>query len=130
MPRNILRLTPRSLAAAAFICVTCACVSTLPAGTKTANLIPVRSPYDGQIVDAEVVAGEFVNLTKILFTVADPRRMWLILNVRQEGNETVVEYAQKQPGRGMMTAQILTEPYDLVAVPKHPGPVRFVTVSR
>jgi cobalt-zinc-cadmium efflux system membrane fusion protein len=59
-------------------------IATLPAGTKTANLIPVRAPYDGQIVDSEVVAGEFVNVTKILFTVADPRRMWLILNVRQE----------------------------------------------
>jgi hypothetical protein len=53
-----------------------------------------------------------------------------ILNVRPEGNELVVEYAQKQPGRGMMTAQILTEPFDLVTVPKHAGPVRFVEVSR
>jgi len=53
-----------------------------------------------------------------------------ILNVRPEGNDLVVEYAQKQPGRGMMTAQMLTEPYDLVAVPKHAGPVRFVEVSR
>lgn len=53
-----------------------------------------------------------------------------ILNVRPEGNELVVEYAQKQPGRGMMAAQILTEPYHLVTVPKHAGPVRFVAVSR
>jgi len=52
-----------------------------------------------------------------------------ILNVRPEANDLVVEYVQKQPGRGMMTAQILTEPYDLVAVPKHAGPVRFVEVS-
>jgi hypothetical protein len=53
-----------------------------------------------------------------------------ILSVRPEGNELVVEYAQKQPGRGMMSAQMLTEPYDLVAVPKHAGPVRFVAASR
>jgi protease stability complex PrcB-like protein len=53
-----------------------------------------------------------------------------ILNVRPEGSDLVVEYAQKQPGRGMMSAQMLTEPYDLVAVPKHAGPVRFVAVSR
>jgi hypothetical protein len=53
-----------------------------------------------------------------------------ILSVRPEGNELVVEYAQKQPGRGMMSAQMLTEPYDLVAVPKHAGPVRFVAVTR
>ena len=53
-----------------------------------------------------------------------------IVSVRPEGNDVVVEYAQKQPGRGMMSAQMLTEPYDLVAVPKHAGPVRFVVVSR
>jgi hypothetical protein len=52
-----------------------------------------------------------------------------IVNVRPEGKELVVEYTQKQPGRGMMTAQILTEPYHLVAVAKHPGPVRFVQVA-
>jgi hypothetical protein len=53
-----------------------------------------------------------------------------IVSVRPEGTDVVVEYAQKQPGRGMMSAQMLTEPYDLVVVPKHAGPVRFVAVSR
>ena len=53
-----------------------------------------------------------------------------IVSVRPEGNDVVVQYAQKQPGRGMMSAQMLTEPYDLVAVPKHAGPVRFVAVTR
>jgi len=51
-----------------------------------------------------------------------------ILNVRPEGKELIVEYAQKQPGRGMMAAQILTEPFHLVAVAKHAGPVRFLHV--
>ena len=48
-----------------------------------------------------------------------------ILNVRPEGKDLVVEYAQTQPPRGMMSAQILTEPFHLVAVKKHPGDVVF-----
>jgi len=59
-------------------------VASLPAGTKTANLIPVRAPYDGVLITSEVVAGEVVDTTTPLFTVAAPDRMWLLLNVRQE----------------------------------------------
>src|SRR5688572_20969607 len=51
-----------------------------------------------------------------------------IVAVRTQENELVVEYVQKQPGRGTMAAQILTEPYHLVAVAKHSGPVRFLHV--
>ena len=56
----------------------------LPEGTKTANLIPLRAPYAGVIVASDVVAGEVVNDSDMLFTVADPRQLWLILSVRQE----------------------------------------------
>lgn len=51
-----------------------------------------------------------------------------IVGVRTQGNDLIVEYVQRQPGRGTMAAQILTEPYHLVAVAKHPGPVRFLHV--
>jgi hypothetical protein len=51
-----------------------------------------------------------------------------IVGVRTEGKDLVVEYVQTQPGRGTMAAQILTEPYHLVAVPKHTGTVRFIHV--
>ena len=51
-----------------------------------------------------------------------------IVGVRTEEKALVVEYVQKQPARGTMAAQILTEPYHLVAVPKHAGPVRFIHV--
>ena len=51
-----------------------------------------------------------------------------IVGVRTQEKELVVEYVQKQPGRGTMAAQILTEPYHLVSVPKHPGAVRFIHV--
>lgn len=52
--------------------------------TATANLIPIRSPLDGVIVDRQVVAGEVVDPTRILFRVADPSRMWLTLNIPLE----------------------------------------------
>ena len=51
-----------------------------------------------------------------------------ITAVRHQGKDLVVEYVQKQPAAGTMTAQILTEPYHLVSVPNHDGPVRFVHV--
>ena len=51
-----------------------------------------------------------------------------IVGVRTDEKELVVEYVQTQPGRGTMAAQILTEPFHLVAVPKHAGTVRFIHV--
>ena len=52
-----------------------------------------------------------------------------IVGVRTQDKELIVEYLQKQPGRGTMTAQMLTGPYHLVSVPKHAGAVRFVEVA-
>lgn len=50
----------------------------------TANLLPIRSPIDGVVVERRIVAGEVVETTTILFQVADTSRMWLTLNVRLE----------------------------------------------
>ena len=49
-----------------------------------------------------------------------------ITGARPDAKDLIVEYVQKQPAPGTMTAQILTGPYHLVSVPKHAGPVRFV----
>ena len=51
-----------------------------------------------------------------------------IVGVRTQEKDLIVEYVQRQPGRGTMAAQILTEPYHLVSVPKHAGTVRFIHV--
>jgi multidrug efflux pump subunit AcrA (membrane-fusion protein) len=59
-------------------------LAALPAATRSANLIAIRAPHAGMIVAAEIVAGEVVNPDDVLFTVADPGRMWLSLHVRQE----------------------------------------------
>lgn len=52
--------------------------------TTSGNLLPVRSPIEGLIVNREVVAGEVVDAAKVLFVVADPSKMWLTLNIRLE----------------------------------------------
>ena len=41
-----------------------------------------------------------------------------------------VEYVESAPGRGSVTAQVLTAPFHLVAVPREDGPVEFVKVDR
>ncbi len=56
----------------------------LPPGGRTANLIPIQATYDGVLVASHVVVGEVVNTTNVLFTVANPQRMWLTLSVREE----------------------------------------------
>ena len=50
----------------------------------TANLLPVRSPFDGVVLSADVVAGEVVEAGKSLFVVVDPSRLWLTLHVGPE----------------------------------------------
>jgi cobalt-zinc-cadmium efflux system membrane fusion protein len=67
-----------------FLGVPAEMVAELPEGTKTANLIPLRAPYDGVVVESDVVAGEVVSNADVLLTIADPQRLWLVLSVRQE----------------------------------------------
>lgn len=50
----------------------------------TANLLPVRSPLDGIVVERHAVSGEVVSPSDVLFVVADTRTMWLNLNVHFE----------------------------------------------
>lgn len=67
-----------------FLGVPTSILKSLPTVTMTANLIPLRATYEGVVVASDVVAGEVVNTTTLLFTVANPGRMLLTLNVRQE----------------------------------------------
>ena len=50
----------------------------------TSNLIPVRASASGVVVSRDVVAGEVIDMNKVLFTVVDTSRMWLMLNVAME----------------------------------------------
>jgi len=48
-----------------------------------------------------------------------------IVGVREEAGGVVVQYRETRPSRDAMTAQVLTAPYHLVAVPKSAGAVTF-----
>jgi cobalt-zinc-cadmium efflux system membrane fusion protein len=72
-----------------FLDIPASIISSLPSGTKTANLIPIRAPHDGMLITVEVTAGEVIDTSKSLFNVSDPTRMWLLLNVRQEDAQYV-----------------------------------------
>lgn len=69
-------------------------VKSLDRATATANLIPVRTPLAGEVIAADVVAGEVVETGKVLFTVADVERMWVHLNV-PAGDAPLVRAGQK-----------------------------------
>ncbi len=61
-------------------------VSRLDATSTTSNLFPLRSPLDGVVIDRgrQIVEGEVVDTSAVLFSVADVSRLWLTLAVRQE----------------------------------------------
>ena len=51
-----------------------------------------------------------------------------IVGAREEGAMLIVSYRETRPQPGIVTAQVLTSPYHLVAVPKH-GDVKWERVS-
>lgn len=52
-----------------------------------------------------------------------------IVAARREDHTLIVEYVERRPGPGTITAQVLTEPFHLVSLPKHDGPIRFVRID-
>lgn len=52
-----------------------------------------------------------------------------IVGVRETSGGAVVEYRETRPSRDAMTAQVLTAPFHLVAVPKVDGAVTFEKVK-
>jgi cobalt-zinc-cadmium efflux system membrane fusion protein len=54
-------------------------------------LLPIFAPFDGEIVSSDIVLGTVVDTAKPLFTVSDPSKMWIMLNVRQEDAQYIKE---------------------------------------
>jgi len=48
-----------------------------------------------------------------------------ITGTRQDRGSLIVEYRETRPGRGAITAQVITTPFHLVAIPRFAGDVRF-----
>ncbi len=59
-------------------------VSRVDPSSTTANLVPLLSPFQGVVIGHDVVKGEVVSSDVPQFVVADVRRMWIKLDVRQE----------------------------------------------
>lgn len=53
-----------------------------------------------------------------------------IVGTRDQHGSLVVEYVEKRPGPGAITAQMLTSPFHIVTIPAHAGPVGFEKVER
>ena len=52
--------------------------------TASANLLPVRAPFDGEVIARDAAPGTAADPAKALFVVADTARVWLTLRVRYE----------------------------------------------
>jgi hypothetical protein len=48
-----------------------------------------------------------------------------ITAVKAQGGLAVVEYVERQPGRGAVVAQVLTSPFHLVALPRDVDTIEF-----
>ncbi|MDR1963204.1 MAG: efflux RND transporter periplasmic adaptor subunit [Planctomycetaceae bacterium] len=71
-------------------------VTTLPPQARSGNLIPIFAPFDGVVLTSDVVLGTVVDASRSLFTVCDPSKIWIMLNVRQEDARYVREGQQVQ----------------------------------
>jgi cobalt-zinc-cadmium efflux system membrane fusion protein len=56
----------------------------LDPATTTANLLPLVAPFEGVVIRSDMVVGEVVSSAPPQFTVADLRRLWVMLDVHQE----------------------------------------------
>lgn len=56
-------------------------VQNLDRASRSGNLLPVRAPFDGVVLKCDVINGELVDTSKVLFVIVDPRRVWLMLHV-------------------------------------------------
>lgn len=85
-------------------------IATTLGTTATTNLLPLVAPLDGRVMSREVVAGEVVDATRILFEVVDTRALWLTLDVKGEDAHRVAigQLVRFRPdnGRGELTGKI------------------------
>ena len=104
---------------------------------QTARQVVIRSEPEWQALwkmhspDQPAPGVDFNNKTVVgIFSGSKPSAGYSveIVGARMQGMDLVVEYVERRPGRGQMQAQILTEPFHLVSVPKQTGPVRFLNV--
>lgn len=108
---DLQKLTPAQLEAGVrFLSLSAEVVKSFDAGQATTNLLPLVAPMEGVVVSRDVVAGEVVDVTKLLFTVADARRMWVTLDLRPEDAKLVAlgQEVRFRPDGGAETSGKIT----------------------
>jgi len=58
----------------------------------TSSLLPLRAPFDGEVVERHAVIGEVIATTEALFGVADTSTMWVMLDLYER------DVARVRPG--------------------------------
>jgi hypothetical protein len=52
-----------------------------------------------------------------------------IVGTKEDAGALVVQYRETRPAKGLLTAQVLTSAYAIVALPRHEGAVKFERVD-
>ena len=53
-----------------------------------------------------------------------------IAGTRQQGSVLIVEWRERKPERGMVSAQVITSPAHIATIPKFAGEIRFEQVDK
>jgi len=84
----------------------------------------VRDPLPAVDFSREMVVGVFLGVRNTTGYGVE------IVRAVGNGGVMTVQYVEASPGRDAITAQVLTAPYHLAAMPKHDGEVRFQKVEK
>jgi cobalt-zinc-cadmium efflux system membrane fusion protein len=79
--RDLLRLAPEELSRQLQLLGVPQSVIDEPADSVPGSLLPIRAPFDGVVLESNVIAGEVVKADQTLFTIVDPRELWLSLSI-------------------------------------------------
>ena len=83
-----------------------------------------RDPLPAVDFSREMVVGVFIGVRNTTGYGVE------IVRAVGNGSVTTVQFVEASPGRDAITAQVLTAPYHLAAMPKHDGEVRFQKVEK
>jgi cobalt-zinc-cadmium efflux system membrane fusion protein len=67
----------------------------MAAATDSNNLLPIRAPFDGEVIDRPTAEGEAAGPDRTLMVLADTRQLWLVLHARLE------DAARIRPGQSV-----------------------------
>lgn len=71
----------------------------------------------------EMVAGVFLGTRPTAGFAID------IVDTREDAGALVVRYRETRPARGLLTAQVITSAYAIVALPRREGTIRFEKIE-